>query len=146
MRATVLTPLILLGWFLQAIGQSPARPSSEQPSLEARSPVASENELKLVVALFRHGVRAPLTGFEPEKADKYSRQDWPTLPDWNVPPDRSWGDLTTRGRVLVTALGRYYAEWYRKKNAWPEGFKVYLWADTDQRTVDTADALARAGA
>ena len=143
MRATVLTPLILLGWILQAIGQSPAPSPRKQPSLKAQSPAASENELKLVVALFRHGVRAPLPGFAPPMADKYSGQGWPTIADWNVPSDRNWGDLTTRGRVLATALGSYYADWYRKKNAWPEGFKIYLWADTDQRTVDTADALAR---
>src|ERR1700704_697456 len=140
MRATVLTPLLLLGWSLQAIGQSHARPSGEQPSLEAQSPAASENELKLVVALFRHGVRAPLPGFEPKTANNYSRQGWPDLPAWKVPPTKGWGDLTTRGQVLATALGRYYAQWYGK-NGWPAGFKVYLWADTDQRTVDTADAL-----
>jgi 4-phytase/acid phosphatase len=140
MRATVLTPLLLLGWSLHAIGQSPARPSGEQPSIEAQSPAASEKELKLVVALFRHGVRAPLPGFEPKTANNYSRQGWPDLAAWSVPPTKGWGDLTTRGQVLATALGRYYAQWYGK-NAWPAGFKVYLWADTDQRTIDTAEAL-----
>jgi 4-phytase / acid phosphatase len=142
MRATVLTPLLLLGWSLQAIGQSPARLSSEQPSLEAQSPAASENELKLVVALFRHGVRAPLPNFSKTEND-HSQQGWPDLADWNVPPNKTWGDLTTRGQVLATALGSYYAEWYKTKNAWPGGFSVYLWADTDQRTIDTAEALAQ---
>jgi 4-phytase/acid phosphatase len=140
MRATVLTSFLLLGWSLQAIGQSPARPSGKQPSLEVQSPATSKNEVKLVVALFRHGVRAPLPGFEPKTANNYSRQGWPDLPDWKVPPTKGWGDLTTRGQVLATALGRYYAQWYGK-NAWPAGFQVYLWADSDPRTVDTADAL-----
>ncbi|MEY2575234.1 MAG: 4-phytase / acid phosphatase, partial [Verrucomicrobiota bacterium] len=137
MRATVLTPLILLGWSLQAIGQSPARPSGEQPSVEAHSSAASETELKLVVALFRHGVRAPLPDFS-TKANDHSQLGWPDLADWNVPSGKTWGDLTTRGQVLATALGSYYAEWYKTKNAWPGGFSVYLWADTDQRTIDTA--------
>jgi 4-phytase/acid phosphatase len=139
MRA-ILTPLILLGWTLQAIGQSPAPSPGEQPSLKAQSPAASENELKLVVALFRHGVRAPLPGFTPPIADKYSGQGWPSIAEWNVPSDRNWGDLTNRGRVLATALGSYYAQWYTK-NGWPRGFKVFLWADTDRRTIDTAEAL-----
>jgi 4-phytase / acid phosphatase len=139
MRATVLTVFVLLAWSLQAIGQSPAPPSGEQPSL-AQSPAASENELKLVVALFRHGVRAPLAEFTPEKADLYSGQHWPSLKDWDVPEGKTWGDLTKRGQVLATALGSYYAQWYTK-NGWPGGFKVYLWADTDQRTIDTAKAL-----
>src|SRR5204863_5776082 len=66
---------------------------------------------------------------------------WPRLPDWNVPPGKNWGDLTTRGQVLATGLGNYYAQWYRQ-NAWPKGFNVYLLADTDRRNIDTAAALA----
>jgi 4-phytase / acid phosphatase len=137
MRATVLTPLILLGWSLQAIGQSPARPSGEQPSLEAQSPVASENELKLVVALFRHGVRAPLKEIEASGKKPHAQDPWPTQSQWGV---KHWGDLTTHGVSLVEALGRYYAQTYQPK--FPTGFKSFLWADTAERTRATADALA----
>ncbi|MEY2508971.1 MAG: 4-phytase / acid phosphatase [Verrucomicrobiota bacterium] len=133
MRAPVLTTLLLLlGWSLQTIGQS--------PSPVAQTPAASDNEVKLVVALFRHGVRAPLLTFS-KTANDYSGQLWPSINDWNVPSGKGWGDLTTRGQVLATGLGNYYAQWYRQ-NAWPQGFKVYLLADTDARTIDTAAALA----
>ncbi len=90
--------------------------------------------------MFRHGVRAPLPGFEPKIANIYSGQGWPDLADWKVPQGKTWGDLTTHGFDLAKALGRYYAEWYRN-NGWSGGFKAYLYADTDQRTIDTADAL-----
>ncbi len=149
MRAGVLAVLVLLGCSLQAIGQSAARLSVEGPSRESGrpvaaalatsgSPVAPDGELQLVVALFRHGVRAPLPGFA-ARANDHSGQKWPPYPsDWGA---KNWGDLTKRGQVLATKLGSYYAGWYNK-NAWPAGFNVFLWTDTDQRTIDTAEALA----
>lgn len=132
MRAIVLPLLVILACSLEATGQSPS-PSSSTAELEG--------ELKLVVAVFRHGVRAPLPAFN-GTANDYSAQKWPDIQDWRMPPDKTWGDLTSRGQVLATALGNYYATWYRKK-AWNGGFKVYLWADTDPRTIDTADALSQ---
>lgn len=129
MRAPLLTPVLLFVWSLQAIGQTPAQ-----------TPAAADNQLKLVVALFRHGVRAPLPNFA-ATANDYSGKPWPSI-EWAVPTGKSWGDLTSRGQVLATGLGNYYASWYRKENAWPTGFKVYLLADSDARTIDTAQALA----
>ena len=140
MRATVLAPLLLLGWSLHAIAQSPAPSSGEKSALEAQSPAASENELKLVVALFRHGVRAPLKPVDDPKKKPHAGASWPTLPQWGA---TQWGYLTLHGRDLATALGTYYAKWYTAKNAWPNGFKAYLWADTDPRNIDTAKALAQ---
>ena len=38
-----------------------------------------DGKLKLVVALFRHGVRAPLADFA-GKAHEHSKEEWPNLP------------------------------------------------------------------
>lgn len=135
MRATVLTPVILLAWSLQAIGQSPAPSSAEKPSREVQSPGAAEPGLKLVVALFRHGVRAPLKEIDtPPKG--HAKDPWPTTAQWGV---QNWGDLTPRGVGLVKALGFDYAQTYQKK--FPTGFKAFLWADNARRTLATAQAL-----
>ena len=40
--------------------------------------VADGGDLQVVVALFRHGVRAPLKGFA-DTAKDHSKQDWPGL-------------------------------------------------------------------
>jgi 4-phytase/acid phosphatase len=105
------------------------------------APSTASGELKLVVALFRHGVRAPLEGFGAHARD-HSKDDWPDLvADWHVRPD-GWGDLTPVGAAAAEALGAYYARTYLAN--WPNGFKAYLWADAeDERTRETAQALAR---
>jgi len=118
------------------------------------SPTA-DGELKLVVALFRHGVRAPTTGFQPEEANKHSNKPWPQLDDWKVMdnPDcdpvknhdqnKGWAYLTIQGRKLAQGLGRYYGEYYRQ-GGWSQGFNVYFWADGEnQRTRQTAMGLAQ---
>jgi 4-phytase/acid phosphatase len=98
-----------------------------------------DGDLKLVVALFRHGVRAPLETFG-KNASTHSKNAWPDLKkDWHVCPN-CWGYLTPRGSNAVRVLGSYYGNYY-SKNAWPNKFSVYLWADVDQRTRATAEAL-----
>jgi 4-phytase/acid phosphatase len=96
-------------------------------------------DLKLVVALFRHGVRAPLETFG-KNADTHSKKAWPDLKnDWHVCPT-CWGYLTPQGSNAVRLLGSHYGNYY-SKNGWPNQFSVYLWADVDQRTRATAEAL-----
>jgi 4-phytase/acid phosphatase len=98
-----------------------------------------DGDLKLVVALFRHGVRAPLETFG-KNAGRHSENAWPDLKkDWHVCPT-CWGYLTPHGSNAVRILGSYYGNYY-SKNAWPNKFSVYLWADVDQRTKATAEAL-----
>src|SRR6185295_16566538 len=101
------------------------------------SAAADAGELQLVVALFRHGVRAPLKGFS-DTAKDHSKESWPALSDWGA---ADWGDLTDHGRLLATAVGRSFAS--ACKSAWPGGLHVSLWADVDPRTRDTAASLAR---
>jgi 4-phytase/acid phosphatase len=130
MRATVLTPLLLLGWSLQAIGQSPAPASSEKPSLP-------NGQLQQVVALFRHGVRAPLKPIDDPKNNPHTTSPWPTPSQWGA---KKWGDLTSHGSVLAKALGYDYAQMYKKML--PAGSKGFLLPDVAERTVHTALALA----
>jgi 4-phytase / acid phosphatase len=109
---------------------------------EKAKAAADEGELQLVVALFRHGIRAPLKGFY-DNAGKHSESPWPDLEkDWHVgPPQDGYGQLTPQGVQAAKTLGRYYADYYRK-GAWSKGFTAYLWADSaDQRTRATARAL-----
>jgi hypothetical protein len=140
MRARILAVLILLGSSVYLIGQS-----------AAPSPAADDTP-KLVVALFRHGIRSLTPSFAKD-ADKHSRDKWPALADWKVmvpppgdPPDcdpgKGWGYLTIHGQKVAQTLGAYYGAYY-KQGAWANGFKIYLWADGgNQRTRETANALA----
>ena len=140
-----LAVFILLAAFLYPSSLSLA------PAASGASPAT--DELKLVVALFRHGVRSPSPDFKDVEADKHSKAKWPALTDWKVMPTPSpsssptecdkgdgWGYLTVHGQGLVQGLGVYYGKYYRR--AWPTDFNVYLWADSEnQRTRETANAL-----
>jgi hypothetical protein len=93
-------------------------------------------ELKLVVALFRHGVRAPLR----DLGTNHSNQAWPSLGDWGA---GKWGYLTLHGSQAVNNLGAYYGSYYWSAFGDGNGLKAYLWADSlDQRSRATAEALS----
>jgi 4-phytase / acid phosphatase len=129
--ATFLLMALTAGAYaVQARGQTTAT--------AAQRPAAGDKpELQLVVALFRHGARAPLKDFG-ENANNYSNKAWPKCEDWHV---EHWGDLTPQGGRAVQALGYYYGDYY-KKNGLPGNFKAYLWADgEDERTRTTAMKL-----
>ena len=105
--------------------------------LHAQSLPASQPEPQFVVALFRHGVRAPLKEFA-DHANDYAGQCWPAKPsDWGA---KHWGDLTAHGQLLAVHVGEYYSDRYR--NSLPPPFRVFLWTDVDDRTLATAEALA----
>jgi len=131
MRVRFLAVIVLVLFSLAALAQP--------------TPQSLDNgHLELVVALFRHGIRAPLKGFA-ESAGAHSGEAWPTLDDWGVGKPgqlgRNWGFLTNHGRDVVTTLGSYYGTSYRKSFGGAD-FSVFLWADVDQRTQATASALA----
>jgi 4-phytase / acid phosphatase len=95
-------------------------------------------QLKYVVIIARHGVRSPT--WDAARLNQYSAQPWPA---WGVPP----GYLTPRGRELIQILGSYYREWladqhllYGKECRDRE--RVYIWADTEQRTLETGRAFS----
>ncbi len=97
-------------------------------------------KLKLVVILTRHGVRSPLN---PMSA--YAKDPWPDIQnDWHV---ECCGDLTPRGAQLVTLLGDYYRHHYADQGLLPKAACpaqwVYIWADNEERTLGTANALGK---
>jgi 4-phytase/acid phosphatase len=106
--------------------------------LLAASPALAAPQLKYVVILTRHGVRSPT--WTAERLDRYSAESWP---DWGVPP----GNLTAHGRALVRLMGGYYRDWLTRdhllaKQGCSDESRVYIWADTDQRTIETGRAVA----
>src|SRR5262249_23739668 len=69
----------------------------------------------------------------------YSVSPWPAF---GVPP----GYLTPHGRKLMTIMGEFYRELYAKAGllgapGCGDVKRTYFYADTDQRTIETAQAL-----
>ncbi|MEI9811766.1 MAG: histidine-type phosphatase [Acidobacteriota bacterium] len=103
----------------------------------APNPAPSE-ELRYAVVLTRHGVRSPT--WDLPRLNRYSASPWP---DFGVPP----GNLTAHGGRLISIMGRYYRDFFTAagllgKPACQDAANTYIWADTDQRTLETARLLA----
>jgi 4-phytase/acid phosphatase len=101
---------------------------------------ATPPQLRYVVIITRHGVRSPT--WVSDRLNQYSAEPWP---DWGVPP----GNLTPHGRVLMQLMGTYYREWLLTEHLLSsqgcgEAGRIYIHADTDQRTLETGRALAEA--
>ncbi len=100
--------------------------------------VASDSQLKLAIILTRHGVRSPLQ--TNETLGKYAAEPWP---EWSVAP----GILTPHGRQEMQMMGGYYherfvAEGLLTGQAATDAARVYFRSDNDQRTLESARALA----
>jgi 4-phytase/acid phosphatase len=98
---------------------------------------AAAPQLRYVVIITRHGVRSPT--WTSDRLNQYSAEPWP---DWGVPP----GYLTPHGRVLMQFMGAYYRQWLLSEHLLsPQGCedagRIYIHADTDQRTLETGRAL-----
>jgi 4-phytase/acid phosphatase len=99
---------------------------------------AAPPQLRYVVIISRHGVRSPT--WDNARLNQYASEPWP---EWGVPP----GHLTPHGRTLMQLMGAYYRDWLLSEHLLnAEGCgdvdRVYIHADTDQRTVETGRALA----
>jgi len=95
-------------------------------------------QLRYVVIITRHGVRSPT--WTSERLNPYAAEPWP---DWGVPP----GNLTAHGRILMQLMGTYYHEWLSREHLLQlqgcgDVGRIYIHADTDQRTIETGHALA----
>ena len=95
-------------------------------------------DLKFVVVLSRHGVRAPLTS--QADLDKFSAAPWPK---WPIAP----GMQTSHGNELIRIFGSWdRARWSSEGLFAPTGcddaIRVTIVADTDQRTRETGKYLA----
>ena len=100
--------------------------------------VGSDSELKLVIVLTRHGVRSPLQ--TNELLGKFAAEPWP---QWSVPP----GILTPHGRQQMVLIGGYYRDRYVAEglltgDATRDFPQIFFRSDNDQRTQETARALA----
>ena len=100
----------------------------------AQASTTSDDELRSVIILIRHGVRVPI---ESEiRASSYNAQPWPS---WPV----AEGVLTAHGTKALNLLG----EWYRARYASLfEGTPcdkrgIYAEANTTQRTIASAHAM-----
>lgn len=107
---------------------------------DARTPVAAEDRaltLDRVVVVMRHGIRPP-TKLQPMPAGT-ATDDWPT---WPVAP----GWLTPHGAQAVTAIAASDRDLFRATHLVPTRgcpVRLALLADSDQRTIATAEAYAR---
>src|SRR5262245_22981864 len=105
------------------------------------SDARAEDVLEHVVILSRHGVRSPTQDAEALK--QWRKPKTPTWPDFGV---QHPGDLTLKGAALIQGMGTYY----REKSPWKSLFTpgvcprsdAFIWADRDERTLMTAEALA----
>jgi 4-phytase/acid phosphatase len=97
-----------------------------------------DGQLKFVIYLSRHGVRSP-TGKAAQYA-AYSKGSWPT---WDVAP----GYLTVHGYHLMELFGAYdraalTRQGLLSSKGCADAAKVTFYADSDQRTRRTGEALA----
>ena len=113
-------------------------PSGAQTNDATTASNHGSDQLKMVVILSRHGVRSPT--WTQDRLHAYSSQLWP---DWTVPP----GYLTSRGFELVKLFGSYDRAAFAKTgliaaDGCSDAAQIYIWADTDQRTLESGRALA----
>jgi 4-phytase / acid phosphatase len=97
-----------------------------------------QEHLKFVLVLTRHGVRSPT--WTNARLDEYSAQPWPK---WPVKP----GILTPHGKQLMTFFGSYYRAEFTERgllsdSGCADAKDIYIRADSDERTVETAHGLA----
>ncbi len=122
LRALVTAVLCLLSAVRAGAGNAPSAADAEP--------------LRMVMIFSRHGVRSPT---DPGKLSAYAARPWPA---WNTPP----GYLTAHGAALMTIEGQAYRRRYAQAGLLPEtgcppAGAVFVWADVEQRTKATADAL-----
>ncbi|WP_243693652.1 histidine-type phosphatase [Sphingomonas sp. BK235] len=92
-----------------------------------------------VVALVRHGVRAPIPGEVPERTR--TAAPWPR---WPVPPEA----LTPHGARALTIEGASMRRWLDSvgllvPRRCPGAGRLTLWANTAERTIASGEALAQ---
>lgn len=94
--------------------------------------------LKFVLVLERHGVRSPT--WTNARLEAYSRDPWPK---WSVAP----GWLTPHGKLLMTEFGAYDRAWFAAEGllsagGCADGARIYIAADSDERTRETGRGIA----
>ena len=95
-------------------------------------------QLERVILLYRHGIRAPLPG--EIQLDEVTGKPWPK---WTQPPS----ELTQHGAAGARMMGQYdrqrlAAAGLFSLHGCPAPTQLWFWANTDQRTIASAQALA----
>ncbi len=121
----------MLWMVLAATAGAQARPAQD---------AAPQLQVEQVVMLFRHGVRAPLQG--EAAAAALADRPWPV---WDTPASL----LTAHGRTGVQLSGDYTRQWLLRDGVLPAtgcpaAGAVSVYANTDQRTIASAQILAEA--
>ena len=93
-------------------------------------------ELKEVVVLSRHNIRAPLSG-------KNSVLDRATTHQWTNWTSNA-SELTLRGGALETMMGQYFRKWLESEGLFKEGYcpnqdEINIYSNSMQRTIATAN-------
>nr|WP_161959847.1 histidine-type phosphatase [Xanthomonas arboricola] len=114
--------------------------TSRPPAPPAVAKTAQAAQLKRVVVVFRHGVRAPLQG--EAAAAHHADAPWP---QWSTAASL----LTPHGRIGVQLSGDYLRQWLVQQgvlppSGCPAAGSVSVWANTDQRTIASGALLAAA--
>lgn len=95
-------------------------------------------QLERVILLYRHGVRTPLPG--EIQLDEVTGKAWPS---WTQAPS----ELTPHGAAGARLMGRYDRQRLAAAGLFavqgcPAPTQLWFWANTDQRTIASARALA----
>ena len=117
-------------WLLLGLGLALASPHASAAEAGMR--------LERVILLYRHGVRTPLPG--EIQMNEATGKPWPT---WPQAPSQ----LTPHGIAGVKLMGGYdrrrlAALGLFQEHGCPPARQLWFWANTDQRTIDSAAALA----
>lgn len=94
------------------------------------------DELRIVVVVSRHGVRAPIES--ETRSSRYNTQPWPT---WPVAP----GVLTSNGAALMSSMGSFYRQRYPSllRDEHNCAASIFAIANRTERTVSSAHALLK---
>jgi 4-phytase / acid phosphatase len=100
-------------------------------------------ELCFVVLVSRHSIRSPLPYTPPAELLTKRPAGWPRWPA----PASVPGNLSAHGKDVAGALGAYYRAFYAGQALLPPpgqcapGADVWVYADTSERTIQTAEGL-----
>ena len=108
-----------------------------QKTAQSDHPPTQDDTIQAVIVLARHGVRAPIES--ETRSGAYNAQPWPS---WPVAD----GVLTPHGAEALKLLGTYYRSRYPSllENLDCNHPDIYVEANTTQRTVASAQAMASA--
>jgi len=125
--------MAMRSWFLLLLIASGLSAGSAPGSLDP-----AESDLRFVLILSRHGVRSPTLRID--QLARFATDPWP---QWEVPP----GYLTPHGRLNMELMGAYYRAYYTSQGLLSgrpdtDGSRIFFRADSDERTIASAQALA----